>query len=80
MQSPFDLTGKTALITGASKGLGKAMALALARAGASIALVSRDQAKLAEVQSEIQIYLWRMCARSLRWNSWKKKFPRVSAK
>jgi NAD(P)-dependent dehydrogenase (short-subunit alcohol dehydrogenase family) len=51
--NPFDLTGKTALITGASKGLGKAMALSLSRAGASIALVSRDQAKLAEVQSEI---------------------------
>ena len=37
------LTGKVALITGASKGLGKAMALALGEAGASLALVSRDQ-------------------------------------
>ncbi len=36
------LAGKTALITGASKGLGKAMALALASAGARLALVSRD--------------------------------------
>lgn len=52
-QSPFDLTGKTALITGASKGLGKSMALALSRAGASIALVSRDEVKLSEVHSEI---------------------------
>ena len=52
-QNPFDLTGKTALITGASKGLGKAMALALSRAGASIALVSRDETKLAEVKAEI---------------------------
>ena len=51
--SPFDLTGKIALITGASKGLGKAMALALSRAGASIALVSRDESKLSEVHSEI---------------------------
>jgi NAD(P)-dependent dehydrogenase (short-subunit alcohol dehydrogenase family) len=51
--TPFDLTGKVALITGASKGLGKAMALALSRAGASIALVSRDESKLAEVHSEI---------------------------
>jgi NAD(P)-dependent dehydrogenase (short-subunit alcohol dehydrogenase family) len=51
--NPFDLTGKIALITGASKGLGKAMALALSGAGASIALVSRDEAKLSEVQSEI---------------------------
>jgi NAD(P)-dependent dehydrogenase (short-subunit alcohol dehydrogenase family) len=37
-----NLSGKTAVITGASRGLGKAMALALASAGANIALVSRD--------------------------------------
>lgn len=43
---PKSLTGKTALITGASKGLGKAMALALAEAGARLALVSRDLDKL----------------------------------
>lgn len=47
------LRGKTALITGASKGLGKAMALALADAGAEIALVSRDREKLAAVREEI---------------------------
>jgi NAD(P)-dependent dehydrogenase (short-subunit alcohol dehydrogenase family) len=38
----LNLEGKSALITGASKGLGKAMALALAQAGARLALVSRD--------------------------------------
>ncbi len=48
------LSGKTALITGASKGLGKAMALALSAAGASVALVSRDATKLSAVQAEIQ--------------------------
>ena len=48
------LLGKTALITGASKGLGKAMALALAKAGASIALVSRDEARLNDVAAEIR--------------------------
>ena len=48
------LSGKTALITGASKGLGKAMALALSAAGATVALVSRDAAKLGAVQSEIK--------------------------
>jgi NAD(P)-dependent dehydrogenase (short-subunit alcohol dehydrogenase family) len=48
------LAGKLALITGASKGLGRAMALALAQAGATIALVSRDQAKLASVKAEVQ--------------------------
>jgi NAD(P)-dependent dehydrogenase (short-subunit alcohol dehydrogenase family) len=48
------LDGKTALITGASKGLGKAMALSLSEAGATIALVSRDEQKLAAVKSEIE--------------------------
>jgi NAD(P)-dependent dehydrogenase (short-subunit alcohol dehydrogenase family) len=43
------LKGKTALITGASKGLGKAMALALAEAGARLVLASRDEDKLREV-------------------------------
>lgn len=46
------LQGKTALITGGSKGLGRAMAIALAREGASLALVSRDRAKLESVAAE----------------------------
>ena len=48
------VAGRTAVITGASKGLGKAMALALAAEGARIALVSRDRDKLAAVAVEIQ--------------------------
>ena len=48
------LHGRTALITGASKGLGKAMALALAGAGASVALVSRDEPKLNDVAKQIR--------------------------
>jgi NAD(P)-dependent dehydrogenase (short-subunit alcohol dehydrogenase family) len=47
------LTGRTALITGASKGLGKAMACALAEAGANVAIVSRDEARLRTVADEI---------------------------
>ena len=47
------LTDRTAVITGASKGLGKAMALALAAEGVRIALVSRDAALLDEVAQEI---------------------------
>ncbi|MFB3826405.1 MAG: SDR family NAD(P)-dependent oxidoreductase [Bryobacteraceae bacterium] len=47
------LSGKTALVTGASKGLGKAMAAALAREGARVALVSRNRADLERVAAEI---------------------------
>ena len=47
------LNGRTAVITGASKGLGKAMAAALAAEGARVALVSRDLPKLDAVAAEI---------------------------
>jgi NAD(P)-dependent dehydrogenase (short-subunit alcohol dehydrogenase family) len=49
---PKKLNGKTALITGGSKGLGRAMAIALAHEGASLALVSRDREKLESVAKE----------------------------
>jgi NAD(P)-dependent dehydrogenase (short-subunit alcohol dehydrogenase family) len=49
-----DFSGKLALITGASKGLGRAMALALSQAGAATALVSRDREKLDGVHQEIE--------------------------
>ena len=49
-----DLTGKVAVITGASKGLGKAMALALGGAGASLALVSRDLEQLNAVKLALE--------------------------
>jgi NAD(P)-dependent dehydrogenase (short-subunit alcohol dehydrogenase family) len=51
---PQTLHGKTALITGASKGLGKAMAVALAHAGAEVTLVSRDETKLHEVAAQVR--------------------------
>jgi NAD(P)-dependent dehydrogenase (short-subunit alcohol dehydrogenase family) len=43
-----NLSGRVAVITGASRGIGRATALAFAGAGARLALVGRDQAKLAE--------------------------------
>lgn len=49
----FDLTGKTALITGGSKGLGKAMAAGLASAGADVVLISRHEAEARAAAEEI---------------------------
>jgi NAD(P)-dependent dehydrogenase (short-subunit alcohol dehydrogenase family) len=54
--SQKSLKGKVAVITGASKGLGKAMALALAEAGASLALVSRNEKQLNAVAEEVQAF------------------------
>jgi NAD(P)-dependent dehydrogenase (short-subunit alcohol dehydrogenase family) len=53
MTNSHDLQNKAALVTGASKGLGKAMALALAEAGVKLGLVSRDEKLLGEVAAEI---------------------------
>src|SRR4051812_3936707 len=48
-----DLSGQVAIVTGASQGLGKAMALELARNGAKIACIARNAEKLAETVREI---------------------------
>jgi NAD(P)-dependent dehydrogenase (short-subunit alcohol dehydrogenase family) len=49
----IDLAGKTAVITGGSRGLGEAMAMALSEAGARIALVARDAERLTQVREAI---------------------------
>ncbi len=50
----FDLTGKTALVTGCKRGIGKAMAIALAEAGADIIGVSATLQAGSEVEKEVQ--------------------------
>jgi 3-oxoacyl-[acyl-carrier protein] reductase len=48
------LQGRIALVTGASQGIGRACALELAKAGATVALAARNEAKLAEAVAEIE--------------------------
>lgn len=48
----FSLTGRVAAVTGGNSGIGKAMARALARAGAGVVLLGRDQARLDEAVAE----------------------------
>lgn len=48
------LTGKRALVTGASRGIGRAIALAYAAEGADVAVLARDGGKLADVASAIE--------------------------
>lgn len=56
MNGPFDITGRTALVTGASSGLGRHMALTLARAGARVALAARRVDRLEELAKEIAAF------------------------
>src|SRR6266481_4288119 len=52
--TPFDLTGKVALVTGTSRGLGQSFGRALARAGADLVITSRDAESLTSFQMEIE--------------------------
>ena len=50
----FDLSGRTALVTGASRGIGRALAVGLAAAGADVALSARDVGSLEQVRAEVE--------------------------
>jgi NAD(P)-dependent dehydrogenase (short-subunit alcohol dehydrogenase family) len=50
----FDLTGRVAIVTGTSRGLGQYFARALAKAGADLVLTSRDRTRLVSFDSELR--------------------------
>lgn len=54
MSGPFSLAGRTALVTGAGRGIGRGSALALAAAGADIVALSRTEADLRDLKTEGQ--------------------------
>jgi len=54
LTSYFDLTGKAALVTGGGKGLGEAFAMALAEAGADVAIASRTAGDLENVKGKLE--------------------------
>ena len=54
MENLFDLSGKVAVVTGTSRGLGQYFGRALAQAGADLVITSRDKSRLAEFQEEIE--------------------------
>lgn len=53
MNNMFSLAGRRVMVTGASRGLGRAIALGMAGAGADLVLAARDRAKLEEVAAEV---------------------------
>ncbi len=52
----FLVSGKTALVTGASKGIGASVAINLAQAGAELAIAGRDQVGLGKTQSRVRTF------------------------
>jgi 2-deoxy-D-gluconate 3-dehydrogenase len=62
MEHPFSLEGRTALVTGASRGIGRSIALALGRAGAAVACAARALDQVESAAAEIEAAGGRACA------------------
>lgn len=54
MYNPFSLQDKTILVTGASSGIGKAIAIECAKMGAKVVLTARNEARLKEAHSQLE--------------------------
>ncbi|WP_458449418.1 SDR family NAD(P)-dependent oxidoreductase [Fibrobacter sp.] len=54
MNNPFSLTGKTILVTGASSGIGQAIAIACARMGASVIITARNSQRLGDTLKQMK--------------------------
>lgn len=83
MSVAIDLTGKVAVVTGGSKGLGRAVALGLARAGASVAVASRKREGCDAVVAEIEAVGGKASAHSFdagRWEDCDRLFAEVTAR
>jgi 2-dehydro-3-deoxy-D-gluconate 5-dehydrogenase len=60
--NPFDLSGRVAIVTGGNGGIGLGMAKGLARAGATIAIAARDEAKAQRVAAALRVSSKSSCA------------------
>jgi len=75
----FDLSGKVALVTGGSRGLGREMVLAFAEAGADIVIASRKQESCDEVAREVEALGRRALAHACHVGQWDALEPLVDA-
>jgi NAD(P)-dependent dehydrogenase (short-subunit alcohol dehydrogenase family) len=75
MNEPFSLAGRTALITGASRGLGREIALAFADAGADVVVTSRNLESCQEVAAEVECRGRRALAIACHIGRWEQLAP-----